>query len=74
MFVDDGHNHGCHQRPGTMMAAIIAPESVDYIEGNVPSYWAEVQLRGVSNFKFGFDLVDATASFRAHWQWFARWD
>ena len=43
-----------------MIEATIGPESVDYIEGNVPAYWAEVQLRGVSNFKFGFDLVDAT--------------
>jgi hypothetical protein len=38
---------------GTMIKAAIGPESVDYIEGNVPAYWAEVQLRRVSNFKSG---------------------
>ena len=39
------------------------PESADYIEGNVPAYWAEVQFRGGSNFKFGFDLVAALLRF-----------
>ena len=38
---------------GTMIKAAIGPESVDYIEGNVPAYWAEVQLRRVSSFKSG---------------------
>lgn len=46
-----------------MIEAAFATESVDYIEGNVPAYWAEVQFRRASNFKFRFDLVDATARF-----------
>src|SRR6476646_3974987 len=44
-----------------MIEAKIAPQSADYIEGTVPAYWAEVQFRGVSSFKFRFNLVDATA-------------
>jgi hypothetical protein len=46
--------------------ATICPESVDYIEGNVPAYWAEVQFRRASNFKIRFDLAEATAAFRAN--------